>query len=359
MLNQASLLATTNATNHVFTVLLATVAAISLLVGGIGVMNIMLVTVTERTREIGIRKAIGARRIDILGQFLSEAALISVLGGVLGVLFGLIGSRFKIVGVQPAVQVYAVALAFSVGVAVGVFFGFYPANRAAALRPDRRSALRIAIPQGELPMQPEIHPTEAHAAAAAQRPAAGSAPQGRPARDGDPRRRPAGRRHLPGGHRGPEAVGRQQLGQRRLRRPRRRLRRSTGTATGGTNGGAQAAPGAGGGLFRRGGGGFTTGKVKLVQGSTIYVTTTDGNTVKVSVPSSTAITKSVTTKLSGVHPGDNVTAIGTASSDGVIKATSVRLGDTGFPGFGGRRAGGPGGGFGQNGNGGAQGTNGG
>jgi putative ABC transport system permease protein len=135
VLNQASLLATTNATNHVFTVLLATVAAISLLVGGIGVMNIMLVTVTERTREIGIRKAIGARRIDILGQFLSEAALISVLGGVLGVLFGLVGSRFKIVGVQPAVQVYAVALAFSVGVAVGVFFGFYPANRAAALRP--------------------------------------------------------------------------------------------------------------------------------------------------------------------------------------------------------------------------------
>jgi putative ABC transport system permease protein len=135
VLNQASLLATTNATNHVFTVLLATVAAISLLVGGIGVMNIMLVTVTERTREIGIRKAIGARRVDILGQFLSEAALISILGGVLGVVFGLVGSRFKIVGVQPAVQVYAVVLAFGVGTAVGVFFGFYPANRAAALRP--------------------------------------------------------------------------------------------------------------------------------------------------------------------------------------------------------------------------------
>jgi hypothetical protein len=126
-----------------------------------------------------------------------------------------------------------------------------------------------------------------------------------------------------------------------------------GTRAAGANGGAQPAPGAGG-FFRRGGGGLTTGKVKLVQGSTIYVTTTDGNTVKVSVPSSTSITKSVTTKLSGIHPGDSVTAIGTTSSDGVIKATSVRLGDTGFGGFGGGRRAGAGG-FGQSsaGNGGA------
>jgi hypothetical protein len=117
-----------------------------------------------------------------------------------------------------------------------------------------------------------------------------------------------------------------------------------GTGTTGANGGTQGARGAGGGFFGRGGGGFTAGTVKLVQGSTIYVTTTNGNVVKVSVPSSTAITKSVTTKLSGVHPGDTVTAIGTTSSDGVIKATSLRLGDTGFPGSGfGRRAGAQGG----------------
>ena len=135
VLSQDSLISTSQSTNSVFTVLLGAVAAISLLVGGIGVMNIMLVTVTERTREIGIRKAIGAQRIDILGQFLVEAVLLSVLGGLLGVALGLIGSRFKIVGVQPVVEAYSVFLAFGVALAVGLFFGIYPANRAASLRP--------------------------------------------------------------------------------------------------------------------------------------------------------------------------------------------------------------------------------
>ena len=135
VLNQASLLATSQSTNEVFTVLLGAVAAISLLVGGIGVMNIMLVTVTERTREIGIRKAIGARRWDILGQFLVEAVLLSVLGGLLGVLCGIVGSRFKIVGVQPVIAPGSVLLAFGVALAVGLFFGIYPANRAASLSP--------------------------------------------------------------------------------------------------------------------------------------------------------------------------------------------------------------------------------
>jgi putative ABC transport system permease protein len=135
VLNQASLLSTSNQTNHVLTVLLGAVAAISLLVGGIGVMNIMLVSVTERTREIGIRKAVGARRADILVQFLVEAMLLSVLGGALGVAAGLIGSQFKIVGVQPLVQAYSVVLAFGVALAVGLFFGIYPASRAARLRP--------------------------------------------------------------------------------------------------------------------------------------------------------------------------------------------------------------------------------
>jgi len=91
--------------------------------------------VTERTREIGIRKAIGARKSDVLGQFLTEAVLLSIIGGLVGVAAGVVGSEFKIVGVQPVVQPYAVFLAFGVGVAVGLFFGMYPANKAASLRP--------------------------------------------------------------------------------------------------------------------------------------------------------------------------------------------------------------------------------
>jgi putative ABC transport system permease protein len=129
--------ARTQATD-VFTVLLAAVAAISLLVGGIGIMNIMLVTVTERTREIGIRKALGARRRDILGQFLVESMLLSGIGGALGVLAGVVGSRHvpSLLGsIAPVVRTDSVVLAFSVAVCIGLFFGIYPANRAAALRP--------------------------------------------------------------------------------------------------------------------------------------------------------------------------------------------------------------------------------
>ncbi|HTN80652.1 MAG TPA: ABC transporter permease [Acidimicrobiales bacterium] len=135
VLNQAALLDASAASNEVFTVLLGAVAAISLLVGGIGVMNIMLVTVTERTREIGIRKAIGARKRHILSQFLVESVLLSMLGGLIGVFVGLAGSHFRIVGVTPVVQLYSVILAFGVAVMVGLFFGIYPANRAASLRP--------------------------------------------------------------------------------------------------------------------------------------------------------------------------------------------------------------------------------
>jgi putative ABC transport system permease protein len=135
VLNQGSLLSTSSSASGVFTTLLGEVAAISLLVGGIGVMNIMLVSVTERTREIGIRKAIGARRSDILAQFLTEAVLVSLIGGLTGVLVGVVGSQFKIAGVQPEIATYSIFLAFGAALASGLFFGTYPAARAAALRP--------------------------------------------------------------------------------------------------------------------------------------------------------------------------------------------------------------------------------
>jgi putative ABC transport system permease protein len=135
VVNEATLLSTAASTTSTLTFLLAIVAGISLLVGGIGVMNIMLVTVTERTREIGIRKAIGAPRSAILLQFLIEAVLISLIGGAVGVAVGLIGSRFRIDGVQPAVASYSVPLALGITLVVGIFAGIYPANRAAALRP--------------------------------------------------------------------------------------------------------------------------------------------------------------------------------------------------------------------------------
>jgi putative ABC transport system permease protein len=135
VINQSSIIEASSSSESVFTTLLTWVAAISLLVGGIGVMNIMLVSVTERTREIGIRKAIGARRSDILAQFLTEALLVSAIGGLLGIAVGVIGSQFRIAGVQPAVAGYSVALAAAASLGSGLFFGTYPAMRAARLRP--------------------------------------------------------------------------------------------------------------------------------------------------------------------------------------------------------------------------------
>jgi putative ABC transport system permease protein len=133
--NASQLLATQTQTADTFTTLLGAVAAISLLVGGIGITNIMLVTVTERTREIGIRKALGAPRRVILTQFLIEATLLSVIGGALGVAAALIGSSFEIVGVKPVIVPSSIGLALGVSIAIGLFFGGLPASRAARLRP--------------------------------------------------------------------------------------------------------------------------------------------------------------------------------------------------------------------------------
>src|SRR5262249_47636513 len=131
----AQLLATRTETAQTFTTLLGAVAGISLLVGGIGITNIMMVTVTERTREIGIRKALGAPRRVILPQFLLEAAMRSLVGGVLGVVGGFIGANFQITGITPVIVPSSVVLALGVSIAIGLFFGSYPASRAAGLRP--------------------------------------------------------------------------------------------------------------------------------------------------------------------------------------------------------------------------------
>ena len=124
-------------TTQTFTLLLAGVAAVSLLVGGIGIMNIMLVSVTERTREIGVRKALGATSKDILFQFLAEAVILCVLGGALGVAAGMLGAMqlSSSMGWKTAVDAQSIIMAFTFASAIGLIFGVWPARRASALDP--------------------------------------------------------------------------------------------------------------------------------------------------------------------------------------------------------------------------------
>jgi putative ABC transport system permease protein len=121
----------------VFTLLLASIASVSLLVGGIGIMNIMLVSVTERTREIGIRMAIGATEGDVQKQFLTEAIVLSLIGGAFGIVFGIVASYVikNTLGWAAPISPQAMITAVVFSMAVGVFFGFYPARKAARLDP--------------------------------------------------------------------------------------------------------------------------------------------------------------------------------------------------------------------------------
>jgi putative ABC transport system permease protein len=135
--NQSDLAATATATTEILTILLASIASVSLLVGGIGIMNIMLVSVTERTREIGIRMSVGARGRDILTQFLIEALVLSLLGGLLGIALG-VGGSLAISGFAKwptIITAFSIILSFGFSIAIGIFFGFYPARKAAMLNP--------------------------------------------------------------------------------------------------------------------------------------------------------------------------------------------------------------------------------
>jgi len=135
--NQTDLAQTAQATTQVMSYLLAAIASVSLLVGGIGIMNIMLVSVTERTREIGIRLAVGARGSDVLTQFLVESVVMSVLGGIIGLGVGFGGAALlgHLTGWATATPPSVVLIAVGFSGAIGVFFGFYPARKAAALNP--------------------------------------------------------------------------------------------------------------------------------------------------------------------------------------------------------------------------------
>ena len=135
--NQAELMETATETQRVMTLFLGGVAAVSLLVGGIGIMNIMLVSVTERTREIGIRLAVGARSNDVLAQFLTESVFLSLVGGLIGIIlaYGVAAFLNSVIGMTTIVRPGVVLLAFGFSGAVGIFFGFYPARKAALLNP--------------------------------------------------------------------------------------------------------------------------------------------------------------------------------------------------------------------------------
>ncbi|MDO8743165.1 MAG: ABC transporter permease [Candidatus Azambacteria bacterium] len=137
ILSQADILGALTQVTDTFTIFLAAVAGISLIVGGVGIMNMMLTTVTERTREIGLRKAIGAKNKDISVQFLAESVMLTFLGGVLGVLLGWIISLAvsSFAGIATSISISSILLAFGVSAAIGIVFGYYPARRAASLNP--------------------------------------------------------------------------------------------------------------------------------------------------------------------------------------------------------------------------------
>ena len=363
VINQGSILAASSATSNVFTTLLGEVAAISLLVGGIGVMNIMLVTVTERTREIGIRKAIGARRCDILDQFLVEAVLVSLLRRRLPACSpASIGSQFKIAGVEPVIAPYSIVLAFGAAVLTGLFFGTYPAEPRRSPATDRSAALRVR-PGGPDAMQADDNDAIADAEQLDDElyedewddaPAAPAAADELPRR---PRRRLTplvggllAVLLVAGGFIGGVLVQKGQGGGQAAAggAGAGRLAAVLAAARGGGGGGAAAGLGSGAAGAVGGGagapGGVTFGTVATVQGDTLYVTDSQGNTLKVTAAHGASVTRQIDSKVRAIQPGSTVIVQG-AASRGAIVATSIRAtpAGAGGGGFGAGRAAGSGG----------------
>ncbi len=298
VINQGSVREASSASTDVFTTLLGAVAAISLLVGGIGVMNIMLVSVTERTREIGIRKAIGARRADILQQFLVEAILVSVIGGALGVALGL--------GREPLRDRRRAA-------------GRGRLDRRARLRRRRpvrpvlrhlpRGACRTDASRAGAPLRIRRHTrmSETNEPSPAGRGASCITPVTGVARRGDRRRRRLHRRRPR-----PEEPG----GDDHDRRDARRRHAPAGGMPGG--GGPPGVQGATGGDSTG-----TAGTVAYTKGSTLYVKDAEGNTIKVRVKSSAKVDRTASTDATDVQPGDSVVVQGDANAKGTVTATSI------------------------------------
>ena len=137
IMNQADIISSASSISNTLSILLGSIAGISLIVGGIGIMNMMLTTVTERTREIGLRKAIGAKKGDISKQFLAEAVMLTFIGGIIGIFAGWLASLAisKFGSINTSISLFSVILAFGVSGAIGVIFGYYPARRASKLNP--------------------------------------------------------------------------------------------------------------------------------------------------------------------------------------------------------------------------------